>query len=581
MARTAVVSRVREAWYQATGRASVAESLRQERAQVAHLEEAFADLEARLSEPGWQHLIAAAEREFSREGLTRITAACRVMAIKNPLIRRGLRLRQAYVHGQGVSISARDGDVNEVVQAFWSDRANRRALTGAGAMQSLEQSLGTDGNVHLALFTSPLTGRVQVRYLPWDEITDVITNPQDTSEHWFYQREWWSEDRDQRSGSIITRREIAFYPALGHTPLARPAMMRGTTGQVGRIYWDAPTVHVCVNALTGWKFGLPDAYAAIDWAAAYREFLTDWARLMKSLSRFVWRVSTKGTRGSQVRTKIASGPTTDPYTGEPRHAGATAVTTEGTALEAIPKSGATMDSESGRPLAAMVAAALDVPVTMLLGDPGTTGARATAETLDRPTELTMGSRRQVWTEVLSDITQHVIAEAVRAPQGKLRGTITMQDGREVVEVTGDDGSRDTTVDITWPDLDDVEVSTLIEAIVKADATGRVPEQVIARLLLEALGVSDVDGILDQLTDDQGRWIGTAPDVAAAALDALDRGDLPASLLPPTYRPATGDDPDEDASSEGGNQEEDPEPAGQVPPVRRVQPRRATRAQRRR
>jgi hypothetical protein len=54
----------------------------------------------------------------------------------------------------------------------------------------------------------------------------------------------------------------------------------------------------------------------------------------------------------------------------------------------VSKSGAQIDANSSQPFATRAAAALEVPVTMLLGDPGITGARATAETLDQPTELT-------------------------------------------------------------------------------------------------------------------------------------------------------------------------------------------------
>jgi hypothetical protein len=65
----------------------------------------------------------------------------------------------------------------------------------------------------------------------------------------------------------------------------------------------------------------------------------------------------------------------------------------------------------------MVASALEVPVTMLLGDPGVTGARATAATLDQPTELAMNLRRALWSEFMTDVLNHVIDWAIRAPKG--------------------------------------------------------------------------------------------------------------------------------------------------------------------
>src|SRR5690606_27754034 len=206
------------------------------------------------------------------------------------------------------------------------------------------------------------------------------------------------------------------YPCVDYRPARRPQRWIGLP-----VDWSAPMLHVAVNRPLHWQRGIPDAYAAIDWARAYKIFLEDWATLVKSLSRFAWRLTAKGNARSQARQKLATKPPIDPATGRALDVGATAVTPVDAALEAIPKTGATIDSESGRPLAAMVAAALGVPVTMLLGDPGTTGARATAETLDRPTELEMGQRRELWTGVLRRIVGYVIVEAVRAPQGPLQG----------------------------------------------------------------------------------------------------------------------------------------------------------------
>jgi hypothetical protein len=534
-----IASRIQETIYRVTGRTELAEVVKAERQVVSHLQESIDDLEARMYEPGWQKLTAYAEQEFSRQGLQQITAVCRIMAIKSPLIKRGLALRNAYVWGQGVQISARANgkqrgqqDVNAVVQSFLDDEGNRRVFSSAQAREETERQLGTDGNVFYALFTSPRTGRVQVRSLPWDEITDVICNPEDSSEPWFFRREWW-EDRRLDAGIQQVRR-VAYYPALGYNPPVKPRRLNFPyygDNQLAEVYWDAPVYHVRVNGLKGWKFGVPDAYAAIDWAHAYKTFLEDWATLIKALSRFAWRLTSKGSKQAAARARIAAAPATDRYTGDPQRAGATALMTPDMALEAIPKSGATIDSESGRPLAAMVAAALDVPVTMLLGDPGTTGARATAETLDSPTERSMDLRRNVHTESLRAILNYVIDQAVKAPEGALKGKAARDaDGREMVEL---DGDTDRAIDISWPDIEDIDPAMVIDAIVKADGTSYLPPLVVVRLLLEALGVTDVDEIIDGLTDDDGNFVppeGAVGRAGQAAVDAFRRGEDPAAAL---------------------------------------------------
>lgn len=527
-----MIATVQDRFYRWTGRTELAEAVRAEREMVSHLTESIATLEQQMHEPGWQRLTANGEQEFTRDGLRQITSACRIMAMKNPLIKRGVSLRTAYVWGQGVEITARDRKINDVVQQFIDD--NLTTFTGSTAREELEKAVETDGNVFLALFTTPATGRVRVRAIPWDEITDILTNPEDSAEPWYYRREWWQDTIDPTTGGIITKRRSAYYPALGYDPDKRPrylniAYLRDS--EPAEIFWDAPVYHVKVNGQLGRKWGVPDVYAAIDWAMAYKEFLSDWAQLIRSLSRFAWRLTSPGSKQAQAKARLTQPPSVNPLTGEYQHTGATAITAPGQTIEAIPKSGATIDSESGRPLAAMVAAALDLPVTMLLGDPGVTGARATAETLDQPTELAMQARRQLWTQAINAILQYVIRVSVVSPGGRLRGRV-YRDGFDVENVKVY-GRKDTTIDISWPDLDEVDAKTVVEAITLADGTGHLPPLVVIRLLLEALGVTDVDAILDKLTGPDGEYQppeGSADAAGAAAADAFSRGEDPSALL---------------------------------------------------
>lgn len=486
------------------------------------LVESMADIELRAEDAGWIRLGTEMRQALTRQGIGQMASNCRVMAIGSPLIKRGLLLRIAYIWGQGVEIVARDEDVNDVVQAFLDDPSNVASFTGSQAREELERALGTDGNVFLALFTSPLTGRVQVRSTPFEEVQDVVTNPEDRDEPWLYLRQYEATivEAGTLPGTTRTRRVTrrVYHPAVGFWPVSRPKTVDGIPVQ-----WDAPLLHVSVNRLDGTTWGVPDAFAAIGFARGYEGFLTDWARLVKALSRFAWRMT--GDKSSRTRVaaeKIRSTIGEVPPVGGSTAVGGVAAAGPGLHLEAIPKSGATIDSNSGRPLAAAAAAALGVPVTMLLADPGVTGARATAETLDKPTVLEAGLRRALWGSVHQRVLEYQIVQAVKAPRGPLRGTVSRDEsGREVVTLVGD---VDSSIDVDWPQLDDLDPKSLIEAIAKADETQKMPPAVTARLLLQALGVKDVDKLLEKFLDEEGRWIDPAVTAAQAAVDAHRRGE---------------------------------------------------------
>lgn len=479
------------------------------------LRESFADLQLAMEDKGWLALSVNAAQQFTRDGLARAAGLCRILAVSNPLVKRGLALRHAYVWGQGVEISAANEDVQALITAFNDDSV--QSLTGSQAREELERALGTDGNVFLALFTNPLTGRVKPRSIPFEEIAEVVCNPDDRDEPWFYLRRWSSFELDQMGRRHSIRSE-AYYPAVGYRPRTRWKFIDDV-----EVMWDAPMIHVSVNRLDGWDFGVGDTYAVMPWARAYKEFLGDWARLTKSLSRYTWRVTSesksKATKAALEARRVAGVDDGD-----------TAVMA-GSKLEAISKSGATIDAESGKPLAGMIAAGLGLPLTMLLADPGQTGARAVAETLDEPTRLEMQGRRDLWGYVLKRVYDYVIDQAIKAPRGPLTGSVVWDADldREVITLAGDDDA-DRTVTIDWPSLKKADIKTVVDAIVAADGTEKVPPLTIARLLLVALGVEDIDEALSELTDEDGNWIDPQASAGDRAVDAFLDGEDPAAAI---------------------------------------------------
>lgn len=494
------------------------------------ISEAWADVELALEDRGWWRLTSEAQYQFSREGLGRGADVARVYAVVNPLIKRAIALRTSYVWGQGVSIVARDADVNEVVQDFLDDPGNKAVLHSGEAHERQERLCATDGNLFWACFTSPLTGRVQVRSLLFDEILEVITNPEDRSEPWFYLRQWSTvgllPSGTGSGATSVNQVRRTYYPALGYYPASRPRTINGVP-----VAWDAPVLHAKVNDIEGWKFGIGDAFAALPWARMYSEFLTDWARVVKALSKFAWRLtgdrSSKAQAAAKKIQQVVGDVNTQALGGT--KAGQMLGAGPGVNLEAIPKSGATIDANSGKPIAAMVGSAMGVPVTMLLADPGQTGARAVAETLDRPTELEMLKRRDFHKNVRAKLLEYVIQQAVIAPQGPLRGSIQRAAGASRLDVQLAD-DVDSTVDIVFPEMTQQDPETLINAIVNADSTQVLPPLVVARLLLQAIGVDDVDEILDDITDDDGNFVPPAVTVGSAAADRFRAGQDPAALL---------------------------------------------------
>lgn len=472
------------------------------------LQESLADVEHQLARDnhGWTPLDGIADdgllTDRGRHDAIRLS---RIMATMNPLVKNAVSIRAGYVWGGGVAITVRDDpnmgqDVNQVVQSFLDDPDVVETWSGMQAREDAERALCTDGERFIALPTDPLTGKVGVAIIDPREVTRIITDPGNARRPLFYRREWQTIDT---SGRATGRTTTAYYPAIGYRPVRKPRSIDGV-----RVEWDAPLLHVAVNRVGGDLRGIPDLLPALPWARLYKEFLEAWSTLMRALSRFAWRArNDKTSKAAQA------------ITAAQHDVGRAAINLD---MEAIPKTGATIDSNSARPLAMMVASAIGVPVTMLLGDPGATGARAVAETLTEPTQNGFKLRREVHRVAILRILDHVIDSAIIAPAGPLTGRVERDGDRlRAVLPVGDD--RQVTVE--FPDFDTTPVLDKVRALQLVDGTDKLDELTMARLLLQAVGVADVDGALQLITDDQGRWIPPETRRADAAEYAAARGGI--------------------------------------------------------
>lgn len=149
-----------------------------------------------------------------------------------------------------------------------------------------------------------------------------------------------------------------------------------------------------VNRLAGEQWGKPDLMGAVYWAQAYKEYLEAGHVLAKALARVAFKV--KSTTTAQQQAVIDKMSTL-------QGTGATASLGADQDLLAVSKAGAGIEFSAGTPLAAMVAAALDVPLSVLLTD-GSAGGRQGAETaLEEPTFKALELRRQVHKDLVKRV----------------------------------------------------------------------------------------------------------------------------------------------------------------------------------
>ena len=481
--------------------------------EVAMMQERIAELEFLTEDTGWERIDGSGtDLDLTREHLRRIIRDAQTMYLANPLINHAVDVIAVYVFGQGIAISGK-GLANDRVQAFLTDRGNIRTLTGFAAMLAADRALTYEGNRFYALFGP--TGEVtRVRSIPTLQMVagDVVANPDDDAEVWYYQRRWTRRAHDEQ-GKPKTEMRVDYYPDLHYSPAVKPARW-GDGIDDGPVHWDSPVIHVKDGGLTGAKYGVPTIFASLNWARAVSRDLSDYATVKRALARFAWKIVSKTRAGARsARERLATTVTSEAptETNPPPQTGSAFVAVEGNDITPLRTAGAAPNPEEGRRLGLMVAAGAGVPETILFGN-ADAGNLATAKTLDRPTELMMSARQGLWTDVLTDVIAYDLRRAreddvlperepdpdappAEAPVFDTATGTVVTDPRAMREV-------ELVPDVVFTDILEDDVTARVAAIVQAATLGgkgtranTMPDDLLSRLLLSALGAEDIDEVL--------------------------------------------------------------------------------------
>lgn len=491
-----------------------AETLAVERANmqlaVERAEESLRDLQR--EDRGWSLIGAGNTDAPAHATLLGNADLVRGFADSHPMFVRAKTVRAAYVFGEGVTITGYvDGVdkattlVDDVVREFVEDVGNAAAWFGHTAAIEREHDLFSDGNLFAGHWVNPRTGDVKVRVIPFNEITEIRTAPGDYATPHLYLRQW----------AEGTRQFKAWLPDLDYDPVAKPIRVDGVP-----VLWPGRTypglgngcavLRVRVNPVgRSAVWGVGDGWSALTWVRRYSAFLQDTQALYEALTKIARFVSSKGNPAATAR--AAAQATLGP-------AGGTMYGDAGSSISTPSFNG--VDPSLGRPYAAMVAAGVGLPVTVLTADPGQEGARAVAETLDRPMRLAFQARQRVWADAYRASIMFKLRMCVEAPNHPLKGTVRQVGDRKIVDWPQ---GQEPVIDVIFPDIQDDNLEAAIEAVSKAAGTNTLHPLTIARLLLTVLEVEDVEGELARITGEDGEWVDPQMSTAmAAGMDAARR-----------------------------------------------------------
>jgi hypothetical protein len=387
-----------------------------------------------FDDAGWNPGGAVTERGFTLAQLKDIAEKARQTTEGNPLLKRGSGLRTSYIFGRGIQFSEQPPRIKR----FMELQQNQDVLFSPEAQVINERSHFTDGQ----FFVLGSIATKTFQRIPMEQISAVVTNPDDEEDIWYYRRSWTRKASNLVGSGGSDQTLEVWYPADTYQPSNGRYVSRIENQPVDvnfRMFASR------VNRRAGSIWGVPDAFPALPWAYAYNEYLKDGSRMLKALAMFAWQLKSKSKGGAASAAAAIANPSS---------VGSTAVVGNDMELSSLPRASA-IDLTDGRPLGSMVASALEVSVVALLSDPGTSGAYGTAQTLDVPTIKAMEARQHVWTLFYKRIMNFI-------------------------------GARD--VEINWPKIETESSQRLMQALALARETNAIWDDEYRAAVIETLDI---------------------------------------------------------------------------------------------
>lgn len=348
---------------------------------------------------GWKPLggVQASETGLDLKHIKEQSEIGMAMATVNPLVKRGIAVRTSYIWGSGVTLNYPEG-------ASYT-RSLRRALGKTLSQFEVERTLAATGNL---FFEVDGTGNQQrVRLIPIEHVNGGSANLYDqgvldyillTYDTWDRPTEGAPTLNGASSGGNGTSRRVEEWIPTFEQEGPMPATIDGI-----RVRKDRRIKHVAVNRMSDWWWGVPDLYAVTSWVRAYKKYLEQCHMLNEAYAQIAFKASS-GTRegGDRLASSMAANPGVDPETGQPLSVGATQVMGPGQDLVAV-QTGRPVDFSNGLPIAAMVAAGLEIPLQVMTSDASTGGSRSSDVALDEATKKAMQARQQILDDELDDL----------------------------------------------------------------------------------------------------------------------------------------------------------------------------------
>ncbi len=193
----------------------------------------------------------------------------------NPLAFSIIELTTSFVLGEGLTVTATQPAVQQVIDAFWQHPENHMDER----VYSLCTELSLYGEQFIRFFVNRYDGSVVIRQVDPSLIDAIETDAQDVEKPLRYHRRPIGQTMNATSGD----------PPPVSFDADQPIDTQGEWFMAG-----SEMIQVAINKVSNAKRGKSDLATLLPWLRRYKDWLTDRVRINKYKAAFLWDVTLTG-----------------------------------------------------------------------------------------------------------------------------------------------------------------------------------------------------------------------------------------------------------------------------------------------
>jgi hypothetical protein len=426
-----------------------------------------------------------------------------------------IQLWTDYGFGENISIKPLDEAAIEPWLEFWEADRNQSVLA-ADELHHLSNTLKVDGETILVFYTSTLDGETTIRTIDTQEITEIVTDPEDNSTPLFYKRVWTDKQSVSRTWYypdwLVTMTGEIPDDVLPGNAIRADEQGNGTTVCI---------LNIADNRKGGMR-GWPLSTAAAPWSRAHKQFRENRTSIAAGFAMFFQTLTHEG--GSRARDNIKAQLQSAFVTGgqtetNPPPVAATFLQNKAATLERLPMStGAGDAKEDGQALAWQ--ALLGFGLFPHYAGMGDAYRLATATSMEKPLLMQFSRYQLFWSAQFRKMVRIVLTMAERY-------------GGASFETYEAEVSTDRLVEVDLVAVSSAVTALFRETLFPAVEAGLIPSEtaqrivaIIWRIALQALGVVDAD----EVASDEAFGVGEEVEAAVSAAVRVTRENLEAGTI---------------------------------------------------